>query len=79
MNDASERFLEAISTLDEISSDLSADDARDTFDDATLQVFWKQWTHIASWAGALWRRLNDDLAAPATPPRNPEDEVGGPG
>lgn len=79
MSDASERFLEALSALDEISTELSADDARDSFDEATLQVFWKQWPHVSSWAGGLWRRLNEDLATPATPPTSPEDEVGGPG
>ena len=49
-------------------------------DEATLQVFWRDWPNISSWAGALWRKLNDDLDQPARPTRDPDlDEVGGSG
>jgi hypothetical protein len=78
--DRSERFLEAISQLDGVADEVPADEALRTFDDATLQVFWKDWPHISSWAGALWRKLSEDLAEPATPVQDHElDEVGGEG
>ncbi len=80
MEQSSERFLEAISGLEEVADATTAHEAHRTFDEATLQVFWKNWPHISSWAGALWRLLNDELADAAEPPRDPElDEVGGSG
>lgn len=80
MEDPSVRFTQAISELESVADSVTADEARRTFDAATLQVFWRDWPHISSWAGALWRKLNEELAAPATPPRDPDlDEVGGEG
>lgn len=77
MDDVSERFTESIDGLEAVADAVTPDDAQRTFDDATLQVFWRNWPHISQWAGALWRRLNDDLAQPATPPQDPDlDEVG---
>jgi hypothetical protein len=50
-------------------------------DDITLQVFWRDWPHLSSWAGALWRRLNTELARPATPTSGSDldPDVGGEG
>jgi hypothetical protein len=80
VDDLSKRFTDAIAELDAVADGLSSDEAHRTFDTATLQVFWRDWPHISQWAGALWRRLNEDLAAPATPPGDPDlDEVGGEG
>ena len=80
MSDTSDRFVEAISQLEEVADEVTAHDAHRGFDEATLQLFWKNWPHISSWAGALWRLLNDELADAATPPKDPElDEVGGSG
>ncbi len=67
MTDAAERFLEAIKALDEVADELRPNEARTSFDDATLQEFWRDWTHISSWAGSLWRLLSEDLEAPAKP------------
>lgn len=77
MADESDRFVNAITELDDVADALTPGDARQRFDDATLQVFWRQWPHISSWAGALWRALNEDLAQAATPPTEPDlDETG---
>jgi hypothetical protein len=71
------RLLEALSGLDEVAAALTVDDALAELDEATLQVFWKDWPNISGWAGGLWRRLNDDMAGPARPPQDPDlDEVG---
>jgi len=73
-----ERLLDGLAGLDEVSGELTADEAMEELDDATLQVFWRDWPNISAWAGALWRRLNEDLAQPATPPTDADlDEVGG--
>lgn len=79
MADLSHRFTEAIAELEAVADSVTADDARTSFDAATLQVFWRDWPHISSWAGGLWRRLNEELAAPAMPPQTELDEVGGEG
>ena len=73
-----ERLLDGLAGLDEVSGELTADEALTELDDATLQVFWRDWPNISAWAGAVWRRLNEDLAQPATPPADADlDEVGG--
>lgn len=81
MEDITQRFLDALATLDGVADEApTAADARATFDDATLQVFWRDWPHVSSWAGALWRALNEDIEQAATPPSEPDlDEVGGEG
>ena len=77
MDDTSERFLQAINALDSLAEDMPPDEAHRALDDATLQVFWRSWTDISSWAGQLWRRLNEDLQDQSRPPSDPEmDEVG---
>jgi hypothetical protein len=78
--DESDRFLEAISEMEAVSDAVTPHDAHRAFDEATLQVFWRNWPHVSSWAGALWRLLNDELAEAAEPPQDPDlDEVGGSG
>jgi hypothetical protein len=43
-----------------------------------VQVFWRTWPGISSWAGSLWRLLNDELMDPAVSSHHPDaDEVGG--
>jgi hypothetical protein len=80
VTDQSDRFQEAIAELNAIADAVPSDDAHDHFDPTTLQLFWREWPHISSWAGALWRRLNEDLEQPASPPQDPDlDEVGGEG
>lgn len=78
MGDTSDRLVEAISTLEQVADELTPDEAAGALDPATLQLFWREWPDVASWAGALWRRLNEDLGKPAQPQQEPDlDEVGG--
>ncbi|MCA1832805.1 MAG: hypothetical protein ABR548_15095 [Actinomycetota bacterium] len=80
MADASERFLNAISALEAVADEVTPDDAHSTFDDATLQEFWRDWPHVSSWAGSLWRLLSQDLEMPAKPVGDHElDETGAAG
>ncbi len=78
MSDLSERFLSAITELNEVADEITADEARAEFDDATLQMFWRDWTHISAWAGSLWRKLSEDVEHASRPPQDGED-VGGEG
>ena len=79
-DDAAERLLQALSQLDGIADELTPEEAVRLIDEASLQVFWRDWPNVSSWAGALWRQLNADLAEPARPPNDAElDEVGGSG
>jgi hypothetical protein len=77
MDDISERFLDAISRLEDVTDSLDPQVAHREFDETSLQVFWKKWPDLAAWAGSLFRMLNDEMAEPARPPQDPElDEVG---
>jgi hypothetical protein len=76
MTDVSERLMEAISALESVADDLTVDEALEQVDEATLQVFWRKWPNLTSWAGGLWRRLNEGLGDHAAPAAD-EDEVGG--
>ena len=79
-DDTSERLLGAIEECERVAGEMTPDEAQRTFDEATLQVFWQRWPHVASWAGALWRLLNADVAEAATPFEESEThEVGGEG
>jgi hypothetical protein len=52
-----DRLLAALEYLDDIGSKITPDQASASFDDASLQVFWRDWPRISGWAGALWRNL----------------------
>jgi hypothetical protein len=76
----SERLLEAMTNLEAVADEVTAEEAAETFDATTLQVFWRDWNRVSSWAGQLWRRLNEDLEQPGTPVQDADlDEVGGEG
>jgi len=80
MDDVSERFLEALSALEHVADEVTSEEAAATLDDAALQLFWREWPQLGSWAGTLWRQLNEDLAGPSSAVGEPElDEVGGEG
>ncbi len=80
VDDASERLLRVIEEYEHVAEAVTPDEATRTFDDATLQLFWQRWPHVSSWGGALWRRLDEDLAEAATPAGDSEmHEVGGEG
>ena len=78
--EAGERLLEVLAQLGAVADEVTPDEAAQTLDDATLQVFWRDWPQISSWAGALWRKLNHDLADAARPHGQPDlDDLGGSG
>ena len=80
MSDASERFIQAIAAIDAVADEVTPEEAHSTFDEATLQEFWRDWTHISAWTGSLWRLLSKDLEAPAQPVSDDDHhETGGSG
>jgi hypothetical protein len=80
LEDASERLLRVIEEFERVAEAATPDEAAREFDEAALQLFWQRWPSIGAWGGALWRRLNEDLAEPATPLEDSEfHEVGGEG
>lgn len=80
MEDPAARLVEALDLLAQVGDDVTARDAAATFDDATLQVFWREWPRASQWAGELWRLLESDLAGGALPVGDPDlDEIGGSG
>jgi hypothetical protein len=80
MTDGPDRLLAALDELDRVASESTPEEAVDAFDEPTLQVFWQRWPHVSSWAGALWRRLNEALEDAAMPLDDEElHEVGGEG
>jgi hypothetical protein len=80
MADVADRLLDSLAGLESVADDVTPDEAAAQFDDATLQVFWRDWPRMASWAGALWRQLDADMALPSSSVSEPDvDEVGGEG
>ncbi len=80
MDDPSAQLLEALDLLDEVADSVTPDEAAEELDEATLQTFWREWPRTSAWAGALWRRLNAELAEPAAVADDPDlDEIGGSG
>jgi hypothetical protein len=78
MDDLADQFLELIHSLEDVRDAITPEHAHATFDETTLQVFWKKWPSVSMWAGSLWRMLSEELAGPATPHRDADlDEVGG--
>jgi N-acetylglucosamine kinase-like BadF-type ATPase len=77
MADVAQQLLEAMESLDDVAYSITADEAVEELDEATLQLFWRDWPRIQSWAGSLWRRLNDELAEMAGPAGGDVDTGGG--
>jgi hypothetical protein len=77
MADVAQQLLEAMETLDEVADSLPADEAVEQLDEATLQLFWRDWPRIQSWAGSVWRQLNEELAEMASPAGGDVDIGGG--
>jgi hypothetical protein len=76
--EAVDRVLDAMSDLRAIFGEVDPEVAARSWQSSELEVFWREWPEIKSWADGLWGRLDRDLAQPATPVRDPElDEVGG--
>jgi hypothetical protein len=80
LSDASEELLSALEQWERVAESASPDEALVVFDEATLQVFWQRWPHVSSWGGAVWRKLDVDLADAATPVDESEHhDIGGEG
>src|SRR5215217_3885434 len=80
VEDISDRFLDAISRLEAVADAVSPNDAHRQLDETSMQVFWRTWPGLSSWAGSLWRLLNEELMDPAnSSPDLDADEVGGSG
>lgn len=75
--DVADRLVSALSHLDAVVDEVTSEEALQEIDEATLEVFWRDWPEVNAWGHSLWQRLNEDLAGPATPPQDPDlDEVG---
>lgn len=80
MDEPGDELLKAISKLQEISTELTAEEAGEKLDQPDLEVFWRKWPDVSTWAGELWRKLNEDLAQNAEQVTDPDlDEEGGGG
>lgn len=80
MEELSDHLMDGLSKLEEVANAVTPDNAAKSLDESSLQNFWRDWPELSSWAGALWRRLNEELAEPASPIKDPElDESGGGG
>jgi hypothetical protein len=77
MADMAQQLLEAMEAFDVVADGLTADAAIRELDESTLQLFWRDWPRISSWAGSLWRQLNDELAELAGPAGGEVDTGGG--
>ena len=77
MADVARQLLEAMEALDEVAYSITADAAVEELDEATLQLFWRDWPRIQSWAGSLWRQLDEELAEMASPAGGDVDTGGG--
>jgi hypothetical protein len=78
MDDASDKFLELIHELEDVANSVTAQRALAEFDETTLQVFWRKWPQLSSWAGRLWSMLSAELAGPSQQ-ADELDETGGSG
>jgi len=73
-----ERLLAALSELQQIAGAMTAEQAARALDEASIEVFWRDWPDLSSWTGALWRTIEEDHAEPAREAEDSElDEVGG--
>lgn len=80
MHDPATRLTEALDLLAGVADEFTAEHAAHELDEATLQMFWREWPRMSAWAGSVWRLLNADLERAALPPDDRElDELGGSG
>jgi hypothetical protein len=77
--DTAQQLLEAMEAFDAVTYALTPKAALEQLDETTLQMFWRDWPHISSWAGSLWRELNQELAEPASPAGETDRDTGGGG
>ena len=72
-----DRFLELLHQFEDFTDAISPERAHNEFDETTLQLFWKRWPQVSSWAGSLWRSLSEELSDASAPYADTElHEVG---
>lgn len=77
-DELAERLLAALNELQQIAGAMTAEQAARALDEASLEMFWRDWPDLNSWTGALWRTIDEDHAEPAREVADAElDEVGG--
>jgi hypothetical protein len=80
VDEVSDRLLEALTMLDSVADEVTAEEAVARLDEATLELFWRDWPRLAAWADPLWRQLEADLAIPSSSVSDVDlEEVGGEG
>ena len=77
MADAAQQLLEAVEAFEEVADNCTAHEALQEVGEAPLQLFWRDWPRIQSWAGSLWRELDGELAEVAAPSVVDSDTGGG--
>jgi hypothetical protein len=65
--------------FDAVTYALTPEAALEELDETTLQMFWRDWPQLSSWAGSLWRQLNQELAEAASPAGATDRDTGGGG
>jgi hypothetical protein len=79
-DEIAQRLIQVLGEFETVANSVTPEEAERSLDETTLQVFWRDWPSISSWAGALWRVVNQNLAGPARPPQDPDlDETGSSG
>ena len=77
-DEVADRLLDALNGLQQIAGAMTAEQAARALDEASIEVFWRDWPDVSSWIGALWRTVDEDHAEPAREAEDAElDEVGG--
>lgn len=79
MADVSQQLIEVLEQFDVLADRATPDVAYEELDETTLQVFWREWPEVSAWAGALWRKVNADLADVASPESAERADIGGGG
>ncbi|MGH2699324.1 MAG: hypothetical protein ACRDJL_09015 [Actinomycetota bacterium] len=79
MTELSDRFQAMLSDFEDITDEVTPQEASRSLDDPVLQTFWRIWPDLSLWAGSLWRELNEDLDDSASPASEGGADVGGSG
>jgi hypothetical protein len=79
MTELSDRFQALLSDFEDLTDEVTPQEASRSLDDPVLQSFWRIWPDLSLWAGSLWRELNEDLDDTAAPASDGGADVGGSG
>jgi hypothetical protein len=79
MTELSDRFQAMLSDFEDLTDEVTPQEASRSLDDPVLQSFWRIWPDLSLWAGSLWRELNEDLDDTAAPASDDGADVGGSG